>query len=137
MAILTKLPQRFEDCEIRSISFDHPNVVIKIFDPFEMDYYTITYTNVAFMIMETDHIQNVVGEIFDFQNFDEAIRQSSFKNYCILRDLSDLLRENYGNYRIGYYNPIAGGDIVLAYASLMVELGMERNQSKMATLSQS
>ena len=124
MTIFLDLPQGFEDCEIRSISFDHPNVVIKLFDSSEIDYYTITFYEVDFFIFESDHIQNVIGRIYNFNNIDDAFMQVDFRNFCEQRNISGLIREKYGNRQVCYFYPITAGDAVVIYTKLAVEIGL-------------
>lgn len=118
------LPQDFEDCEIRSISFDHPNVIVKLFDSFEVNYYTLKFSGAEFVLFESDHVQNVMSRIFSFQNVDEAIKQRDFLKFASDRGILEAIRNRFGNYKICYFYPVTSGDMVICYSQLDIEMGM-------------
>lgn len=113
----------FEDCEIRTISFDMPNVTINLFDPEEVNYHRLDFKNVEFLIFETNHVQNVVSKIFLFNGLDEALRYPPLASFLQQRKLVDVIEEQIGNYKICYIEPVAGGDCVMIYLEMERRLG--------------
>jgi hypothetical protein len=106
---------QFPDCEIRTLAFDYPSLVLKLFDPTEMTYHTLAFRDVVFCVFESDHLQNVVSALQVFDSLTEALRDHAFSNYLQMRNIDENLRKNIGNNRICYIRPITGGDLIIIF----------------------
>jgi len=108
------------DCEIRSISFDMPNIHMKLFSPVNPASYFITFQDVVYFVFETDHIQNVIEGIFSFNNIHDALECAEFKDFVKRRNLLDDLMKQFNNYRIFYILPLTGVDCIILCETIKI-----------------
>ncbi|MGA1805253.1 hypothetical protein [Rhizobium sp. HT1-10] len=113
----------FADFEIRTIGFDHPDLLLKLFDSTEVNFYALTFLDVAFCIFETDHLQNVISELSVFENISLARNDLAFEKFVRSRSLTDDLERIVGNYQVCYIRPITGGDMIVIFSDCNFTLG--------------
>lgn len=127
---VVKLGYNFGDCEIREILFDHPDVLIIIYDPYaERDVHLKAF-EVKEFLCSTNHAQNVIDAIYEFDvsDFPHQSRQYPFVNSS-QTIFSKSLRAH-PNTKILHAHGIAGGDLLcqatrieMALTKLKVPIG--------------
>jgi hypothetical protein len=115
--LISELPH-FADCEIRTLAFDYPSLLLKLFDPTEMTYHCLAFRNVIFCVFESDHLQNVVSSLDFFDSLQDAVKDYAFSNYVKQRNLEDEIRKTIGNHRLCYIRPITGGDMIVIFEEI-------------------
>ncbi|NTI46634.1 hypothetical protein [Rhizobium rhizogenes] len=108
--------ESFADCEIRTIGFDHPNLLLKLFDSTEVDFYALSFADVSFCLFESDHLQNVISELSIFDSLDKARNDPAFEEFISAKNIAGELVRIIGNYQVCYIRPITGGDMVIVFS---------------------
>ncbi|MGH6752410.1 MAG: hypothetical protein ACREDP_09605, partial [Bradyrhizobium sp.] len=72
---------KFGDCELRALSFDGVEIRLKLFDGFNLEFRLIVIKDPVYFMMETDHMQNVIGEIKFFSGLPEAVSDENFSEF--------------------------------------------------------
>lgn len=114
------IPGDFGDCELTAVAFDHPDIVVKLFDPSNGAVYSATFSAVSYVLMETNHMQNVVSYIHVFDNVGDALRAPDFAAWLEQRDLLSTIGQIAGNHRLCYVQPIAGADMLIVFEGVSV-----------------
>ncbi|MDB5540553.1 MAG: hypothetical protein JWQ89_2280 [Devosia sp.] len=107
------IPGSFGDCEITSIGFEYPDVHVKIIDKSNADFYSATFFAVKYILLETDHVQNVMSFIHYFDNVVDGLRNEEFSEWIGDRGLLTEIEGIAGNHRIYFLTPITGANIVI------------------------
>jgi hypothetical protein len=106
------------DCEIREISFTHPDVSLRIFDPFNSSFLTLLFRSVGVMLFETNHVQNVIGSIFLFDSLDEAMTDPLTAPF--LTKIAPVELEIEAASKFVHVRPITGGDTIISFKSFEI-----------------
>ncbi|TXR49865.1 hypothetical protein [Phyllobacterium endophyticum] len=110
----------FGDCEIRAISFEHPDVIVKLFDPNINDFFALEFLGCAYFIIESGSVQNVVGSIILFNSADEAFSHEDFKMFAEDRNIDVKIRNDFFGYKLCLFSVIAGGDFIIVFSDLSI-----------------
>ena len=105
--------RRLGDCEIHSISFTKDAVHLRLFDSFEVDYFTLVFRGLRYMIFETNHFQNVLESLTIFDNWQE--RKNEHASQWLDKVSPSLVESDLGNGKIAYFQPTAGGETLIVF----------------------
>ena len=109
------IPGDFGDCEITAVGFEHPNVIVKIYDRNEADFYATIFSGVEYVLLESNHVQNVVSFLHVFESARDGLENEEFADWLRERGLSGEIERLTGNHRICFLSPIAGAQVLIIY----------------------
>ncbi|HEY6258163.1 MAG TPA: hypothetical protein VIY51_20470 [Xanthobacteraceae bacterium] len=105
------------DCEIHSISFTKDTVHLRLFDPFDFNYFTIVLHGLRYMLFETNHFQNVLSSIAIFDSWADLKKDPAAAQW--LEKLSPSIPEaDIIGAKIAYFQPTAGGETLIIFEHL-------------------
>lgn len=110
--------ESFGDCEIRTIAFDHPNIMIKLFDSTNVEFYVLLFSDISFMRMDCDYSQVVLDKLVVYDNIAEAKSDQFARDVCDRLKI-DMSAPELGNRKISILAGIVGGDLVIASANVV------------------
>jgi hypothetical protein len=110
--------RNFGDGEIREISFLHPNVSLKIFNPTDSTFCTLLFRSVGVMLFETNHVQNVIDSIVLFDGLSTAMADESAAAFLKKVTPTDLA--NAAGSKFVHIRPITGGETIISFESFEI-----------------
>jgi hypothetical protein len=108
------------DCELKSIAFDFPDLDLRFRDPYYARTFYIRLLGVNFIYFASNHVQNVVGRIYCFPSWTEAMSVDVFSQFAN-KNIVGLEYFRIKEYQpVLYVEPVTGGDLICQYATMLV-----------------
>jgi hypothetical protein len=113
------------DCELRSIAFAFPDVHLSFYDPYYDRSFCITLREVNFVYFTSNHVQNVVGRIYCFSDWDEAMVVETFSKLVSATIASWKDFKILPEHPVLCIEPVTGGDLVAQYKTMEIKAKVE------------
>lgn len=112
---------QFADCELTAMQFEHLSLQVKIYNPSLSEFTSVAFSNAVYVVLESDHLQNVISRAYVFENSADALQNVEFKAWAEARGIAGTLSSRFGNYRVVYIVPIAGIECVIVCSNINIE----------------
>lgn len=109
------------DAELKTIAFEHPDVVIGLYLPMASVHVCFEMVSVSFLSFWSDHPQNVIDKVSIFPQLSAARLPDCARVELLLRDKLDAARGP-----VLTIEPIAGPSLICCAASIGLSTGVFR-----------